>query len=119
MKQVEHQEQVALFRWAALQENKHPELKLLFAIPNGGKRDIRIAQKLKAEGVKAGVPDICLPVPRKGFSSLFIELKQPKGTNGSDNQKLWLEMLNQAGAKATLCKGWDNARETILEYLGE
>ena len=55
-------EQCCLFRWAGYSLGLHPELKLMYHIPNGGKRNITTARRLKAEGVKAGVPDIHLPV---------------------------------------------------------
>ena len=71
----EHDEQSAIFEWAALMQGAYPELGLLFAIPNGGKRDKATAGKLKAEGVKAGVPDMCLPVSNGKYHGLFIELK--------------------------------------------
>ena len=64
---LEHQEQVALFNWAKFFENKCKDLGMMYAIPNGGKRHIAVARKLKAEGVKAGVPDIFLAVPVEGF----------------------------------------------------
>lgn len=66
--------QVALFQWARLQECVRPALGLLHAIPNGGARPAIVgkdgrrfsvsAARMKAEGVKAGVPDVCLPVGR-------------------------------------------------------
>jgi len=59
---TENQEQAALFEWARLSEKRHPELKLLHHIPNGGARDGRTGAVLKRTGVKPGVPDICLPV---------------------------------------------------------
>ena len=59
MKAPEHVEQVVLFEWARLQAAKYPMLKTMFAIPNGGKRGSATAAKLKAEGVKAGVCDVC------------------------------------------------------------
>ena len=71
---TEHAHQKAIFCWAANNFNKWPELQLMFAIPNGGtrgddkkSRTIR-GGKLKAEGVKAGVPDIFLPVPRHKYT---------------------------------------------------
>ena len=64
----EHQEQAALFRWAWFAQVKHPALALLYAIPNGGHRHKAVAARMKAEGVKAGVPDLCLPVARGGSS---------------------------------------------------
>lgn len=113
----EHREQVALFRWAALHSGRYPELALLFAIPNGGKRDAVTATRLKAEGVKAGVPDICLPVARQGWHGLFVELKW--GYNDTtDMQNAWLADLSDQGYLAVVCHGWQEASEVIRDYLG-
>ena len=54
-------EQVALFGWAEYNEAYYPELRLLYAIPNGGHRHKAMSAELKAEGVKPGVPNLCLP----------------------------------------------------------
>lgn len=113
----EHDEQVALFRWAALKTVEYPELGLLFAIPNGGKRDPVTAAKLVREGVKRGVPDTCLPVPRKGWNGLFIELKWGYGET-SEYQDKWLEDLNGQGFLAVVAVGWQEAVEVIKDYLG-
>ncbi|MBF0384149.1 MAG: hypothetical protein HQL69_24315, partial [Magnetococcales bacterium] len=63
----EHNEQAALFEWASISSKAIPELNLLAAIPNGGHRLKATAGKMKAEGVKAGFPDIIFPVARGGF----------------------------------------------------
>ena len=75
--------QTALFAWAALQLQRWPELRWLHHIPNGGSRgdtaqgrQIRGAQ-LKAQGVRTGVADLCLPVKRGAYSGLYIEMKKP------------------------------------------
>ncbi len=117
MTPTENAEQAALFQWAELASGAHPELRLLHAIPNGGLRDARTAVTLKRTGVKSGVPDICLPVPKGGHGALYIELKRQKGGVLSANQKVWLDRLNQAGNRAVVCKGWDEAREAIEQYL--
>ena len=117
MRQYEAQEQRALFDWAAYAQNRWPELGLLYHIPNGGSRDPREAHNLRMQGVKPGVPDICLPVPRNGYAALYIEMKRKSGGVLSDNQRVWLKALNRAGNRAVVCKGFDEARETILEYL--
>ena len=112
----EHQHQVALFKWANMQASAMPELALMFAIPNGGQRNIIVATRLKAEGVKSGVPDIFLPVARGGAHGLFIELKTPKG-KPSGNQREWIGDLALQGYAAGFCYGWEDAKDTILEYL--
>ena len=96
-----------------------PELGLLYAIPNGGKRAIKTAIALKAQGVKSGVPDMCLPVARGGYHGLYIELKRQKGGTVSETQKSWITALTEQGYKAVVCKGADEAIGTIKEYLWE
>lgn len=116
-KDLEHQEQSALIRWAALQSKVMPELKLLFAIPNGGHRHIVTAVKLKAEGQKAGVPDLMLPVARNGYNGLFIEMKKAKGGTVSAAQKQWHNDLIEQTYKVDVCHGWDQAKAVLTEYL--
>ncbi len=113
----EHDEQAALFHWAALNETHIPELALLFAIPNGGLRNKATAGKLKSEGVKRGVPDVCLPVAYDGFHGLFIEMKYGKNTT-TDDQNTWLMRLWNQGYQATVCHSFEEAKTVILEYLG-
>ena len=112
---TEHQEQVMLIKWFDLQ---YPELRgRLAACPNGGQRNVIVAAKLKAEGVRPGYPDLNLLVPRHGFSGLFIELKRQKGGNLTAEQADWLEFLNRQGFMAVICKGLDAARDTVSKYL--
>lgn len=114
---TEHDHQVALFDWCDLMRWKHPELELLFAIPNGGHRNKATAARLKAEGVRAGVPDICLPVARKCFHSMFIELKRPKTGRVSETQSEWHVKLQAAGNLVEVCQGWEAASEVLKWYL--
>ncbi|MCM1256494.1 MAG: VRR-NUC domain-containing protein [Roseburia sp.] len=105
-----------LFTWAMWQQGARPELELLHHIPNGGKRDARTGRALKRQGVKAGVPDLCLPVARGGFHGLYIELKVGNNTT-SPRQKEWISNLGQQGYCARVCRGWEEAKETIEGYL--
>ena len=110
--------QKALFEWAMHAQAKCPELAWLYHIPNGGKRDPKTAARLKAEGVKAGVPDLCLPVPRKGFHGLYIELKDvPTSCKATPAQLGWLAGLSALGYSTHVCHGWEAARDVLLEYL--
>ena len=67
----ESEEQICLFQWAQYQSGRYPELELMYHIPNGGSRNKYEAANLKLQGVKAGVPDICLPVARGKFHGLY------------------------------------------------
>ena len=120
MRELEHQEQAALFRWAKIfGESKYPGLHLMHASANGGKRNIRVAMKLKASGVKAGVPDIFLPVPRNTGAiwkaGLYIEMKSP-GNKPTAIQKQWHEDLRAQGYRVVVCYSWQEAVEVIKEY---
>lgn len=97
-------------------ENKKPELSLLFHVPNGGKRSKTTAVRLKMEGVKAGVPDLFLPVARGGFYGLFIEMKAGKNKT-TQKQEEWLAALGAQGYCAQVCYGFEEARDAILKYL--
>lgn len=114
---TESVEQQCLFRWAAFQSGRYPELKLLYHVPNGGSRKKSEAGRFKAEGVKAGVPDLCLPVARGGYHGLYVELKRLKGSKTSEDQKAWIAHLTEQGYCAVVCKGWEAAAKVITKYL--
>lgn len=116
MKSTESIEQQTLIQWAKMQTAVYPELDLLYHIPNGGKRNIATATRLKKEGVKAGVPDLCLPVPRGKWHGLYIEMKEQNG-KVSKNQEWWIKKLQEQGYYVAVCYGWEEAKETILKYL--
>lgn len=116
--------QVALFLWAGMNEGLYPDLRKLYAVPNGGQRNKIVAAKLKAQGVRAGVPDIQLDVARHGFHGLRIELKRPANkTLGqragtlSEEQRDRIADLRADGFRAEVCYGWEAARDVLVEYL--
>ena len=109
-------EQQHLFTWAAFHAGKYPELELLHHIPNGGSRTKSEAGRFKAEGVKAGVPDVCLPVARNGWHGLYIEMKKQGGTVSKEQSK-WLHSLLQQGYLTAVCYGWEVAAQIIKDYL--
>lgn len=73
MKNDEHKIQVAICRYLDYKNISY------FAVPNGGMRNIGVARKLKAEGVKAGVADLFIMQPNEEFNGLFIEVKTATG----------------------------------------
>lgn len=123
----EHDEQVRLIKWAKQQAHFCPELALLYSTPNGAKlpyhKDRRghryspEAMRLKAEGLKSGVPDLCLPVARQGYHALYIELKYDDN-KPSEAQEWWLGELARQGCLAVVCWGADDAIGVLQEYLG-
>jgi len=115
---TEHAEQAALIDWCAGQAPRIPELGLLYAIPNGGARDVRVAVQLKAEGVQAGIPDLHLPVARGGWHSLYLELKRTRGGRVEPEQAAWHAALLAQGNDVRVCRGWVEAATVLLIYLG-
>lgn len=104
-----------------------PALARLFAIHNQGHGDAKRGATAKAEGVKAGVPDLMLPVTMGDVDSsiksgLFIELKRLKSDRGAKGraaevQNEWLDFLSYEGYQTEVCFGWLEARACILKYL--
>lgn len=116
-RQSESVTQICLFRWAGYMQGQYPELKLMYHIPNEGKRSRSTGARMKREGLKPGVPDICLPVPRGGFHGLYVEMKVGRNKT-TDNQDFWLEALEKQGYSTAVCYGWEAASKVILKYLG-
>lgn len=112
----EHDIQCAVFKWARLMCRQYPELRWLFAVPNGGKRHIRVAQKLKAEGVRAGVLDCALLCARGEYIGLWIEHKRP-GNKLTEEQKVWKAGLESLGHKCEVSYSFEQSRQIIVEYL--
>lgn len=114
---TEDVEQAQLFAWAQYASGKYPELALMYHIPNGGKRGKAEAARFKAQGVKAGVPDICLPVARGKYHGLYIELKRVKGGRVSEAQEEYIDALRKQGYRVEVCFGMEQARDVIVEYM--
>ena len=114
----EYLEQAALMSWAdnPLTRKKYPELEWLFHPANGGHRHIAIAVKLKKMGVRAGIPDLLLPVSRNGYHALWIEMKIKVGKL-SDSQSRFIEWQRKEGAKCVVCYSWTEAKDIIEDYL--
>lgn len=88
----------------------------IFHIPNGGKRNPREASNLKAQGVRAGVPDLFVPIAANGRHGLFIEMKAAKG-RVSDKQREWLGLLDSQGYRTAVCFGAGQAIDVLKGYL--
>ncbi len=115
-KRCEATEQERVINWATFYAKDFPELDLLYHVPNGGSRNQLEAANLKRQGVKAGVPDLVLPVPRQQFHGLYVEMKWGKNTT-TDKQDWWLEQLQQQGYKTAVCWSADEAMDVIAEYM--
>ncbi len=114
MKQPEHILQKACVQWFRF---NYPKLKyLLFAIPNGGLRNVKVATKLKAEGVVAGVPDLFLAIPNQEAAGLFIEMKAGKNQL-TEAQKYMIPTLEAQGYQCEVCREFDHFMQIIKNYM--
>ena len=103
---LEHAEQVTFVNEF---EKAWPDV-WLFAVPNGGFRHKATADKLKAEGLRPGVPDIVIPEWH-----VYIEMKRQKGGRLSDDQAKWLGYLAECGYTCIVAKGWEDAFKQLAD----
>lgn len=113
----EHEEQKSFFERCRKYEGRYPLLKLILAIPNGGFRSKTTAVKMKAEGVKAGFPDVLITVARKGYHGMTIEFKATKGGKLRESQQWWIDQLTEQGYYATVAYGADDGWTKTCTYL--
>ena len=104
----EHSEQVGFVNWFRA---KYPKV-LIFAIPNGEKRSISVATRLKAEGVTRGIPDLYIP-----SCNLWVEMKRFTGGRLSPDQKKIISYLESVGHTVIVGKGAGDASKQVLEFL--
>lgn len=93
----------------------HPEV-ILMSIPNGGKRDPRVAAQMKREGVLPGAPDLLVPEPRRGFHGMFIEMKRLDGRTSKEQKELHMK-LTARGYLVKVCYSADEAYGEFLRYV--
>lgn len=113
MKEKEHILQVACVRYFRLKYPKH----IIFAIPNGGMRNIVVAAKMKAEGATAGVPDLFVPHPNGIYCGMFIEMKNGKCGRLTANQKAMIERLTAKGYYCCVAHDIDEFIEETDKYF--
>lgn len=114
MKRDEGYLQSECVKWFRLQYPKFD--KLLFAVPNGGSRNLIEAKKLKGQGVVAGVSDLILFVQSWGYGALCIEMKFGKNKQ-TDNQKEWQKAVEEQGYKYVLCRTVDEFINEVKHYM--
>ena len=115
---TEHEEQAALIEWWSW-DSQWMGLQrcLLMAIPNGGARTTVTGARLKAEGVRAGIPDLFLAVPTDTSHGLWLEMKRKRGGFVTDFQREAMKALEAQGFACVVCRGFTEAQEAIVKYL--
>ena len=114
----EDQHQAAVIEWSQQPavRRRWPELKLLFHIPNERKCTPQQGRRLKLMGVKAGVPDLCLPAARGRYHGLYIEMKA-EGGRTTPEQDWWGGQMLAQGYMWEVCHGWESAVGVLEWYL--
>ncbi|MGQ5289894.1 VRR-NUC domain-containing protein [Pectobacterium actinidiae] len=117
--QAELEEQAALIDWA--DKTVIDGIKIgdyLLHVPNEGKRGPKAARDAKRLGVRAGVPDLFLALPRGGYAGLWIEMKAKNGEL-STQQEVWLSRLEDVGYRVVCCFGFEQAVSVIETFTGK
>ena len=111
---TEHHLQVECVRLFRL---KHHKDGIIYAVPNGGKRTLTEGAIKRYEGMTVGIPDLHIPVPRKGYASLYIEMKNGKTGRLSENQKDMIERLRSYGNKVEVVRTLDEFMAVVDDYF--
>ncbi len=112
----EHRLQCQMFDWFRYQ---YPDMwHNIFAVPNGGERNIIVAQRLKQEGVKSGISDIIFLKPVGKCSGLLVEVKTLEGKQ-SPTQKDWQEKITRDGYIYIIIRTLEQFQQVINDYLNQ
>ena len=113
--------QQSIIQWASMCKYKDI-LRFMYHTQNGGSRNKVEGARFKREGVKSGVPDLCLPCARKGYHGLYIEVKldntaTTKKSYLKPEQKEWMEFLIKEGYRHDIVRNLQDAMRIINWYL--
>jgi hypothetical protein len=109
--------QAALFRWLRVTKYRgRPIADFAWHTPNGGRRNPREAQRFRLLGVKPGVPDVFVAIPRDGSHGLFLELKAGRNTLTETQLGVQADLLSQ-GFAVREARSWDEAAQIVAVYL--
>lgn len=130
---LEHEEQKLVIKWiiddnahAALLRSRNLPPVLFSAITNGHYQpSIKQRNKLKAEGMNSGVPDLLFIVPPERAKAgkrlmIWIEMKRQQGASVSAAQQEWLDAIDAmegGNIGAFVCYGADEAIQLLKDLL--
>lgn len=114
---IEHHEQAMLVQWLSV----HPDWRDVpwFAVPNGLRSSSRVAAaRAKAEGMRAGVPDLVVPLVAHGMPGLYVELKAPYPEEWkiSPAQRAMQQALAAQGYVVAVARGFVDAKLALEQY---
>lgn len=117
---TEHMDQCAVVLWARTHAN--PDIQQVHATPNesrvAGRQGFLRMQRLKAEGLAPGFPDLGWAAARGGFTGLHVELKREIGGKVSETQQDWIDYLRSVGRCVFVAEGAEQARKYVESYFG-
>lgn len=111
----EYDEQKILVKW--LRDNKIKCASSGNGFALNTQDNVMYMAKLKASGLSKGFPD--LEVFIGNGKSLYIEMKRKKGGVVSEEQKKWMDWLNNNGYFAKVCHGADEAIEYVRGFIND
>src|SRR5438132_13277230 len=114
--ELESKIQEAFIAWRDWNVARHPLLRFITHVPNGGHRYIATAVALQRQGVQRGVPDMLVEIPAKGFHAMRIEFKRGKAKL-TDEQEEWRAHYEAMGFKYVVCRSAVEAVEEVVNYL--
>ena len=115
---TESGEQQAVIEWCRMNMGRYPMLKNIYHAANEGKRNPATGKRMVSEGLKKGVPDLCLPVPRGSYGALYIDMKI-KPNKPTQAQEECIRDFRSAGNLVCVCYSAEEAIKIIERYLTE
>lgn len=125
---IETDEQILLFDKRELMQDKHPDLRRLYATLNGVYIPPALLKPVRLSGLTKGVLDVKLEVPRTiegvRYSGCVLDMKTATG-RPTPEQLDWAKFYAETGWRSYFCGGvkgwfspWQEAWLCLCHYLG-
>lgn len=116
LKSSEDDELIAFFKYIEWQSNKDLRLSYIYHIANERRSSWAAGKRLKKNGVKAGVPDVFVPIPTKKHPGLYMEFKVDHN-KPTDRQEYFLTGLASLGYVTKVVYSATEAIDVLNRYL--
>jgi len=94
--------------------NHHNPQHIIFAVPNGGKRDAREAKKLSNTGLLKGASDLIIV---NEVSNIYVEVKTEIGVQSTD-QKVFQDKVEKLGYIYIMPRSLDQFKYMLVNRCG-
>ncbi len=95
-KPLEHDIQAAYFDLVDREAARDWRYGMIYAVPNARKASISALLWYRAEGLRKGVLDVCIPIPTDLRPGARIEFKRPGGKL-TPEQRMWADGFSKLG----------------------